>query len=75
MIIWIPRGDDSDSSRDTKEMDLVARCFEDSGVTEIKDDGQFLSLVVNSAESSRTDTSTIQAQCLDKSYGFRRISP
>jgi hypothetical protein len=42
MIVWIPRGDDSDSSRDRKEMDLVAHCFVESGITEIKVDREFL---------------------------------
>lgn len=35
MIVWIPRGDGSDSSRDISEMDLVARCFEAAGISEI----------------------------------------
>jgi hypothetical protein len=42
MIVWIPRGDDSDSSRDKKEMDLVAHCFVESGITEIKVDREYL---------------------------------
>ena len=35
MIVWIPKGDDLDSSRDEKEMDLVAKCFEASGVSQL----------------------------------------
>ena len=35
MIIWIPRGDDLDSSRASKEMDIVAQCFEEAGISEI----------------------------------------
>jgi hypothetical protein len=35
MIVWIPRGDDLDPSRDVKEMDIVASCFEAAGVSQI----------------------------------------
>jgi hypothetical protein len=35
MIVWIPRGEDSDTSRDCGEMDLVARCFAEAGISEI----------------------------------------
>ena len=35
MIVWIPRGDDLDSSRVSEEMDLVASCFEEAGISEI----------------------------------------
>ena len=35
MIVWIPKGDISDSSRDINEMDLVARSFVAAGITEI----------------------------------------
>ena len=35
MIVWIPNGDDLDPSRDVKEMDIVASCFEAAGVSQI----------------------------------------
>ena len=35
LIIWIPEGDDKDSSRNRSEMDLVAQKFLQSGATQI----------------------------------------
>jgi hypothetical protein len=35
MIVWIPNGDDLDPSRDVKDMDIVASCFEAAGVSQI----------------------------------------
>ena len=35
MVIWIPNGDQTDSSRDCDEMNLVANTFRESGISEI----------------------------------------
>jgi hypothetical protein len=35
LIIWIPRGDETDSSRDIDEMNRVATCFREAGAIEI----------------------------------------
>jgi hypothetical protein len=35
MVIWIPTGEQTDSSRDCDEMNLVANAFKESGISEI----------------------------------------